>query len=198
MGYVKDLLGILGSRSAAWLLLAATLDGAFAFSAIAFLPTFMHDEYGLDMSVASGIVALYGVGGMVYSFGARRLLTRFTERGMALLGGGLLAGAWVTVAVLDSWQSVLPACMAAGIGFYTLHGTLMTQATQMAPAARGTAMSLFAGSLFMGISVGVGLFGFLIDYISYRSVFATCALSVGALALAFAYSLHVRQGREAQ
>ncbi|WP_442593585.1 MFS transporter [Parapusillimonas sp. JC17] len=194
-GYIRDMIGVLTNLWAVWLLVVVTLEGAFVFSAMAFLPTFMHDEYGFGISVSSGIVALYGVGGMMYSFSARKLLSRFSEGGMAMLGGLLLTVSWLVVAVLDHWEWVLPATMAAGIGYYTLHSTLTTRATQMAPAARGTAMSLFAGCLFLGISIGVSLSGLVIDHISYRWVFAICALGLGLLASAFAYSLRMRDKR---
>jgi predicted MFS family arabinose efflux permease len=50
-----------------------------------------------------------------------------------------------------------------GLGFYMLHNTLQVQATQMAPAARGTAVSLFACSLFFGQSTGVLLMAQSVD-----------------------------------
>ena len=46
-----------------------------------------------------------------------------------------------------------------GMGFYMLHNTLQTNATQMAPERRGTAVSQFAASLFIGQSVGVAIAG---------------------------------------
>ena len=50
-----------------------------------------------------------------------------------------------------------PAIALIGLGFYMLHNTLQTNATQMAPEARGLAVSLFAFALFTGQSVGVAL-----------------------------------------
>jgi hypothetical protein len=44
-----------------------------------------------------------------------------------------------------------------------LHNTLQVQATQMAPAARGTAVTLFACSLFFGQSTGVLLMAQSVD-----------------------------------
>ena len=41
-----------------------------------------------------------------------------------------------------------PAIALIGLGFYMLHNTLQTNATQMAPEARGLAVSLFAFALF--------------------------------------------------
>ena len=46
-----------------------------------------------------------------------------------------------------------------GLGYYMLHNTLQTNATQMVPEARGLAVSLFAFVLFTGQSVGVALAG---------------------------------------
>jgi MFS transporter, YNFM family, putative membrane transport protein len=51
---------------------------------------------------------------------------------------------------------------AAGLGFYMMHSTLQINATQMAPAVRGTAMAVFAGCLFLGQSVGVSLGGLIL------------------------------------
>jgi predicted MFS family arabinose efflux permease len=44
-----------------------------------------------------------------------------------------------------------------------VHNTLQVQATQMAPAARSTAMTLFASSLFFGQSTGVVLMAQSVD-----------------------------------
>jgi predicted MFS family arabinose efflux permease len=49
------------------------------------------------------------------------------------------------------------ACGALGFGYYMLHNTLQTNATQMLPEARGTAVAGFSSALFLGQSVGVAL-----------------------------------------
>ena len=54
-------------------------------------------------------------------------------------------------------------CLATGFGFYMLHNTLQVQATQMAPASRGTAVTLFACLLFFGQSTGVLLMAESVD-----------------------------------
>jgi hypothetical protein len=60
------------------------------------------------------------------------------------------------------------------MGFYMLHATLQTQATQMAPSRRGAAVALFACALFFGQSIGV--------------VTVSLAVDLGALAWAFSAS----------
>ena len=46
------------------------------------------------------------------------------------------------------------AITAIGLGFYMLHNTLQTNATQMVPEARGTAVAIFSSALYLGQTVG--------------------------------------------
>lgn len=68
--------------------------------------------------------------------------------------------------------------LAVGFGTYLLHNTLQTHATQMAPTARGTAVSFFALSLFMGQAVGVALAGYAFDHIGPTLLLAAPALGL--------------------
>ncbi|MNT76516.1 hypothetical protein D3C72_2155300 [compost metagenome] len=66
-----------------------------------------------------------------------------------------------------------------------LHNTLQTEATQMAPQARGTAVGLFAASLFFGQAIGMGLAAMMIDAFGETSWFCSAALALPLLAMAF-------------
>lgn len=130
-------------------------EGALVFGAMAFMPTHLHQQYGLSVVAAGSVMMLYGLGGLLYSQMARRWLAWLGERGLVRTGAllvavGLLVLAWSS----GVWLGML-ACLMTGLGFYMLHNTLQVQATQMAPAARGTAVTLFACSLFFGQSTGV-------------------------------------------
>jgi predicted MFS family arabinose efflux permease len=57
--------------------------------------------------------------------------------------------------------------MLLGFGFYMLHSTLQTKATELAPGARGTAVSLFAFMLFLGSATGTGALGLAIEAVGY-------------------------------
>ena len=69
----------------------------------------------------------------------------------------------------------------AGIGFYFLHNTLQTQATQMAPHARGSAVTLFACLLFFGQSTGVLLVAQTVDHGGLEWAYTVSALGMLAL-----------------
>ena len=74
-----------------------------------------------------------------------------------------------------------------------LHNTLQTHATQMAPAARGTAVSLFSAALFMGQSVGVAIAAVIVDVASASWLFGIAAIALPLLGFAFARLLRDRQ-----
>ena len=138
-----------------WVMGVTATEGALVIGALAFMPTHLHQQYGLSVVAAGSVMMLYGVGGLLYSQMARRWLAWLGERGLvrtgaALVAIGLLVLAWGS----GVWVGML-ACLMTGLGFYMLHNTLQVQATQMAPAARGTAVTLFACSLFFGQSTGV-------------------------------------------
>jgi predicted MFS family arabinose efflux permease len=145
---------------------------------MAFMPTHLHQHYGLSVVAAGSVMMLYGVGGLLYSQMARRWLAWLGERGLVKTGAGLVASgmlllAWGTAA----WMGTL-ACLMAGLGFYMLHNTLQVQATQMAPAARGTAVTLFASSLFFGQSTGVLLMAQSVDMGWLAYAFSAAAAGV--------------------
>jgi YNFM family putative membrane transporter len=194
-GYLSNLRTVLAVPWARWMLLVVMVEGAFAFSGLAFLPAFLVREYGLGLSAAAGVVALYGLGGFFYSFLARRLVAFLGESGMVLVAGLALGIGWLLLAAGHRWELAVPACLVAGLGFYMLHGTLQTHATQMVPALRGTAVSLFASTMFLGISVGVAAASTIVDGLGTRPVFITCAVALVVLATVFAFSLRQRQRR---
>jgi predicted MFS family arabinose efflux permease len=78
-----------------------------------------------------------------------------------------------------------PAIAFIGLGFYMLHNTLQTNATQMAPETRGLAISLFAFCLFSGQSVGVALAAPVMDRYGARPIFLVASAVILMLGLWF-------------
>ncbi|MDH4425745.1 MAG: MFS transporter [Acidovorax sp.] len=189
-GYVAGTLALLQVPRVRWVLTVVALEGALAFGTLAFVPARMVDGFGLSASAAGGSMVLYGVGGLLYSVFARRWLAWLGERGLALAGGTLIAAGLLLLA----WSPVVAwavlGCFLSGLGFYMLHNTLQVQATQMAPEARGTAVTLFACLLFLGQSTGVLIVAFSVDRGWLPPVFTAAA--VGVLVLGAAVSRKVQ------
>jgi predicted MFS family arabinose efflux permease len=161
-------------------LAVTAIEGALVFGAMAFIPTHLHQQFDLSVVAAGSVMMLYGVGGLLYSQLARRWLGWLGgERGLVRAGAsfivlGLLLLAWAHQPVLG-----MLGCFATGFGFYMLHNTLQVQATQMAPASRGTAVTLFACLLFFGQSSGVLAMAFSVDrgWLPYAFTLAACGIA---------------------
>ena len=70
-----------------------------------------------------------------------------------------------------------------------LHNTLQTNATQMTPEARGTAVAIFSSALYLGQTAGVAAGGVVFDRFTAVPVFLIAAVVLLALALWFARQL---------
>lgn len=183
--FLGQLVEVVRGRWPRQILLTVFAEGLFLFSALAFVPSFLHRQFGVSLTMAGLSMGMFGVGGLCYTTFARFFVGRFGERGLALAGGGLLSLAFVALILADRWQWALPAMWCAGIGYYMLHNTLQTNATQMAPGVRGTAVSLFAACFFTGQSIGVWLASMSIDRFGFYPVFWAVVLFLPLIGLVF-------------
>jgi len=164
-------------------LLVTAVEGGFAFSAMAFGPTHLHHQLGLAVSMAGAIMVCYGLGGLLYSRTVHLILRHMAPLVVARTGGVLAGASWLSMAWVPHWAWALPLCLLAGLGFYMLHNTLQMRATQMAPAHRGTAVSLFASALFIGQSMAMLLAAWLVDRWGTPLVLAGCGVGLALVGL---------------
>jgi predicted MFS family arabinose efflux permease len=89
------------------------------------------------------------------------------------------------LAVEPVWHFAPLATLGIGLGFFMLHNTLQTEATQMTPEARGTSVALFASMYFIGQTVGVALAAPVMDRTGAQPLFMVSAVMLPALAFWF-------------
>jgi predicted MFS family arabinose efflux permease len=94
--------------------------------------------------------------------------------------------------VAPSVHFAVPAIAVMGLGFYMLHNTLQTNATQMAPQTRALGVSLFAFFLFLGQSLGVAAAAPVIDRWGASPVYLVAAVIIPVAALWFRAQLRFR------
>jgi predicted MFS family arabinose efflux permease len=192
--FAQQLGSVLAIPWARVVVLAVFAEGVFLLGPLAFLPAYLHQRFGLSLSVASSFIALYAVGGLLYAMVARHVVRRFGERRMVLAGGvvmGLGFLAWYATPI--AWIAA-PVALLIGFGTYLFHNTLQTNATQMAPAMRGTGMALFAFCFFNGQAIGVSLAGLAYDHGGPLPLLVVPALALPLLGWAFALGLRRRHG----
>lgn len=191
-GFVKQALRIVTGPWSRVVLLMAFVEGAAGFGALAIWASHLHRSLGLSLSVAGAIVALFGLGGVLYMAVGRHMIRRFGQQGLVLVGGVLVGLCALVLAWTPHWLPALPASLLAGFGFFMFHNTMQANATQMAPGARGTAVSLFASFLFLGQSAGVVVAAALIGRLGSGAVVALGGLVMAAEGVFFAWALRQR------
>jgi len=181
--------GLLRSRSARIICLAVALEGMLFYGAFGYLGAFLRHEFALSYTRIGMVVACFGVGGLVYSALVGVLVRRLGPRRMVMLSAWLLPGGFLALAISPLWPAAVPVVLLLGGSFYLLHNTLQTRATEMAPAARGSALSAFAFCLFSGQALGVAGAGMLVELSGYRAVFIVAGAGLALLAAWFARRL---------
>jgi MFS transporter, YNFM family, putative membrane transport protein len=170
------------------ILVTVAIEGFLFYGGFTFVAAYLHDRFDLDYAIVGIVLGCFGVGGLLYALTVRRLLRALGERGLALVGGTIIAFAFFVVA-LGGLLVMAPAILLLGLGITMLHNTLQTHATQMAPGARGLAVSTFANVLFLGQAAGVWLCGRLIDDIGFAPVFIVLGIALAVLGAVFAQML---------
>jgi len=191
-GYLAQVKGLLETPWARVVLAVVFIEGALVFGALAFVPTALHDRFQLSLFEAGGVAALFGLGGLLYSRVAGRLVRSLGTPLLAGSGATCLALALAALAAMPSAVFAVPACLVAGLGFYMLHNTLQTCATQLSTSARGTGVSMFACALFLGQSSGVIAASMVVDRLSTTAWFILASPLLLALGAYFALRLRVR------
>jgi YNFM family putative membrane transporter len=167
-------------------LLAIFGEGFLFFGMLAYFGAFLRHDFAIGYVAVGLILGCFGLGGLAYSLAARRIVARFGEAGMMRLSGIGLAAGFLALALVPTWAGAVPVMAVLGFSLYMFHNTLQTKATQMAPASRGAAVSLFYSCFFLGQAIGAPLIGLGADRLGYGFVFATAG--TGLLMLGWWFS----------
>lgn len=156
-------------------------EGFLLYGALTFVGAFLKNDLGMSYSALGLVLACFGVGGLSYTVLARYFVKRLGERGMILCGGLLMAAGFAVCSVATVAWPVAAAMASSGLGFYLMHNTLQTRASQMAPGERALGMAMFSCALFVSQAAGVTACAMMIAAFGYRIVFGVIALGLVAL-----------------
>ncbi len=165
------------------ILIAVHLEGAFFYGSFAFVGAWIQTELNLSYMTIGFLLSGFGLGGVFYTISIRKLQRILDEVGFVATGTSILFIFFIGLPMIRSLAFIGLWCVLGGVGFYMLHNTLQTKATEMYPKARGTAISVFAMSLFSGQAIGTIIFGILSTAFGYELSFvvvAFCVLILGA------------------
>jgi MFS transporter, YNFM family, putative membrane transport protein len=188
-GFVADYAAVLSNPWARLVILAVFIEASIGWGAFAYVGADLHLRFGLSFTAIGLIVGTFGIGGLLYAISVQQLVNRLGQPGLALFGGILLGAAYLLLAIGAAWWLAPLAVTAIGLGFYALHNTLQTNATQMTPEARGTAVAIFSSAIYLGQVLGVTVGAFVFDRFTAVPLFVATAVALPALAWWFAGEL---------
>lgn len=133
---------------------AVFFEALFLFGLFPHMAALLLESGESRASIAGIVLAGFGAGAIVYTFVVGWLLSRIGEKHL-MLGGGLIMGAcYLVVSLRLPWPLEFLNFVVLGFGFYWLHGCIQVYVTELAPAARGSAMALHSAFFFLGQAAG--------------------------------------------
>ncbi|MDQ2926882.1 MAG: MFS transporter [Pseudomonadota bacterium] len=176
---------VFANPKAPWLYGAVLVEGTLFYGLFPYMGELLltTTEPGSQVvSVETGLVlGAFGIGGLLYAASVRRLLRLFGVRRMCLIGSTVAALSYAALAISPLWWLDALAMFCAGVSFYMLHNSMQTEATELAPSARGSSVALFACGLFAGQGIGPLLIGPLLHAFGARVALVAVAMGLVAL-----------------
>jgi predicted MFS family arabinose efflux permease len=163
--------------------LAIFLEGALLWGGVTYLGAFATHRLGASQLAVGLLIACFGVGTMVGGALMSPIRRAMSEAALAGVGGLLMALAVLALIPESGWPVFAASMLGLGVGFVGLHTTLQLRATEISPAARGKAFSLFAFFLFAGVSAGTAGLGRLVDRGGDRAMLAIVGTGLGVIGL---------------
>ncbi len=191
-GLVTEYRIVLKSGWARFITVSVFFEAALLYAVLSFIGADLHLRFGLSFTMVGLVIGGFAMGGLLYTFCVRILVDRLGQTGLVTFGGALVSIGFLILAFQPVWWFAPAATVMTGLGFYMVHNTLQTNATQMAPQARATALAIFSSALYMGITAGVAIAAPVVDRFTAVPVFVTSAIGFPLLCAVFARRLSKR------
>ncbi len=138
---------------------AVFLEAVFMYGCFPYIATMLRQAGETRASIAGIVIAGFGIGGALYGVTVSRLLPLLGESRMMRLGGAAMGFCLVMIAARLYWPLEFFNFALLGFGFYMLHAVIQIYASELAPAARGSAMALHSFFFFLGQAAGPIVYG---------------------------------------
>ena len=158
---------------------AVFLEALFMYGVFPYIATLLHQAGETRASIAGVVIAGFGIGGALYGVFVSKMLPRLGETRMMRFGGIAMGVCLVVIAARLPWPVEFVNFILLGFGFYMLHAVIQIYASELAPAARGSAMALHSFFFFLGQAAGPIVYG-----IGLRTIGIAPVLLLGAGILA--------------
>lgn len=171
-----------------WLLfLLVFVEAAVLLGAFALIPAAMETE-GSSSILAGAVTGAYGVAVLFTSFVVRRTSARMSRAWLLAIGGACAALGFLLIGFSIGPVVVFISVALQGASWVYMHTTLQTWATMLTDVARATAISLFAGFMFLGNGAGAQISSVVLEDYGPSTLFFGAFVAMVALTLLATFS----------
>ncbi|MPZ60823.1 MAG: MFS transporter [Propionibacteriales bacterium] len=153
-------------------------EGAGLLGAFTFIPAAV-ESTGWGPAAAAAPAALFGLAILASVGVVGRLSTHVPASRFIAVGSVLGVLGCLLVSERQSPAVAAGTCLLLGLCWASMHTSLQTWATEVAPEERATVVAFFAGSLFAGSALTATVGGRLADDGRFALIFAGCAVLTG-------------------
>jgi predicted MFS family arabinose efflux permease len=149
---------------------AVFCEAVFMYGVFPHMATMLYQAGETRASIAGVVIAGFGLGGALYGVLVSRLLAWLGETNMMRIGGATMGLCLLVIALRVWWPVEFVNFAVLGFGFYMLHAVIQIYASELAPAARGSAMALHSFFFFLGQAAGPIVYGIGLDSIGITPI----------------------------
>lgn len=171
---------------------AVFTEGIVIFGLFPYVAILLEERGAGGLKEAGFVLAGFGLGGFVYTALVRVMLGRLGFYKI-IIAGGIVSGIGLALLSLGtSWPREMATFLIVGVGFYMIHNSLQTQATELAPHNRGSAVAMHSFFMFLGQAFGPVVYGIGLAGLGSTWVLLTAGASMALLGVATAWGLKLR------
>lgn len=171
---------------------AVFVEGIVIFGLFPYVAVLLEERGAGGLREAGFVLAGFGFGGFIYTALVRLMLGRLGFYKL-ILAGGVVSGIGLALLSLGtSWPREMATFLIVGVGFYMIHNSLQTQATELAPNNRGSAVAMHAFFMFLGQAFGPVVYGIGLAAMGSSWLLLIAGVAMGVLGIATAWGLKAR------
>ena len=171
---------------------AVFIEGVIVFGLFPYLAVLLEQRGAGGLKEAGFVLAGFALGGFLYTALVRLMLARLGVFNLIRVGAGIAGLGFAALSPGWSWPVEMAMMFLIGAGFYMIHNSLQTQATELAPNNRASAVAAHAFFFFLGQAAGPLAYKFGFDHAGIPATLLTAGVLMALTGAATAAGLKSR------
>ena len=171
---------------------AVFVEGIIVFGLFPYIALLLEARNEGGLREAGFVLAGFAFGGFGYVALVRVMLSHLGIYKLIWAGAAVAGVGFAALALALAWPLEMAIMSVIGLGFYMIHNSLQTQATELAPSNRASAVAAHAFFFFLGQAVGPLVYRLGFDHAGIETTLIGAGLLMAVTGVATAAGLKAR------